>query len=201
MHKLIGIVVLQVASCASILGLYFSLYPLGSNRPSWHWALVVTPAVITLFLAVREITDYYKSRPKIFRSKNEINNYMQNWITSAGRVVIFSRDMSWAQEQSTVDILLSKARQNELTVCIEHDIPLTNDLRRAGAKIIKYGALNHVPKSRFTIVDYEREGARVAVGASIMGHHVIEEFQSGQHPFFAVAEDLVKILSAYNELP
>ena len=200
MHKLIGIIVLQAASCASILGLYFSLYPLGAVRPWWHWVLVAVTAVITVLLIVRDITDYYKSRPKIFHSKSDVSNYMRNWISSAGRVVIFSRDMSWAGEQATVDVLFSKARQNELTVCVEHDMHLTRELEKAGARVITYGALNHVPRSRFTIVDYEKDGARVAVGASVKGQHVVQEFQSGEHPFFAVAEDLVKILSAYNEL-
>src|SRR5262245_396895 len=73
-------------------------------------------------------------------------------------------------------------------------IPITNDLQRQGASIVTYEDLNHVPRSRFTIVDFGREGARVAVGVRSGSDHIIQEFRSGFHPFFAVAEDLVKFL-------
>lgn len=110
--------------------------------------------------------------------------------------MIFSRDMSWTDEKAIRQVLMEKAGRNELTVFLEHPIPLTDELRRQGAQIVTYGALGHVPRSRFTIVDFGREGARVAVGVKVGNDHVIQEFRSGDHPFFAVAEDLVKLLLA-----
>jgi hypothetical protein len=74
-------------------------------------------------------------------------------------------------------------------------------LKQRGARIHTYQRLRHVPRSRFTIVDYGLEGARVAVGAKLGGRHVIQEFQSGSHPFFAVAEDLVKFLEVTQDSP
>ena len=112
--------------------------------------------------------------------------------------MIFSRDMSWADDEATRQILLEKAERNELTVCVERSIPLTDELRQSGARIVTYESLGHVPRSRFTIVDFDRDGARVAVGVRVQDKHVIQEFRSGHHPFFAVAEDLVKFLIASN---
>ena len=92
--------------------------------------------------------------------------------------------------------MLEKATRRELTVFLEHSIPLTDELRERGATIITYQSLGHIPRARFTIVDYGREGARVAVGVHEHGRHVIQEYQNGFHPFFAVAEDLVRFLIA-----
>ena len=112
--------------------------------------------------------------------------------------MIFSRDMSWAGDAPTRQILLEKAGRNELTVFVEHSIPLTEDLRQSGAQIVTYEALGHVPRSRFTIVNFDRDGARVAVGTQVRNKHVIQEFRSGYHPYFSVTEDLVKFLLASN---
>ncbi len=96
------------------------------------------------------------------------------------------------------DVLSEKAKRNELTICLEKEIPLTEDLKSKGAKIITYNKLGHTPRSRFTIVDFEKEGARVAVGVHEHGKQVIQEFRSGEHPFFAVSEDMVKFLLKAN---
>jgi hypothetical protein len=152
----------------------------------------------SLYLAYHDIRDHFRLAPKRFQSTQKINAYMKNWLTSGGRAVIFKRDMSWAHEREVREILFAKASRNELTICVEHPIPLANELADAGANIVSYAPLGHVPLSRFTIVDFEREGARVAVGGKIHGVHVIQEFQSGHHPIFAIADDLVKILIAYS---
>lgn len=108
--------------------------------------------------------------------------------------------MSWAQETKTREILTDKAKRSELVLCVEHEMALATELKAAGATLITYGALNHIPRSRFTIVDFGKEGARVAVGAHVAGTHMIQEFQSGHHPFFALAEDLANILMKYQEI-
>jgi hypothetical protein len=125
---------------------------------------------------------------------------MRKWVSSGGRVVIFSRDMTWADEPATRNLLRDKARRNELTVCLEHAISLTDELKQDGATIITYGELVHVPQSRFTIVDFGREGARVAVGVRNGNVHIIQEFQSGIDPLFALADDMVKFLMALSRV-
>ena len=73
--------------------------------------------------ASRESSNF--AGPKTYRSTAKINSYMRKWVASAGRVVIFSRDMSWAHEPATRNLLREKAQRNELTVCLEHPISLT----------------------------------------------------------------------------
>ena len=196
MFKLVAIASIQIATCASILSLYFALQPLSTDRPWWHWLLIAFAIIACFLLTLREIAAHLRSAPKTYRSPRKINSYMHKWVSSGGRVVIFSRDMSWTDDEAIRQVLMKKARRNELTVCLEHTIRLTDELRRQGARIVTSGALGHVPRSRFTIVDFGREGARVAVGVKVGNDHVIQEFRSGDHPFFAVAEDLVKLLLA-----
>jgi hypothetical protein len=198
-RKILTVVVLQVATFSSLVGLYFTIIPIDQPRPNWHWMVLGASAIASLFLTAYEIRDHIKATPKTFRSQKKINRYMCRWVSSGGRVAIFSRDMSWANEEAVKSILLTKAANNELTVCLEKEIPLTNELKEKGARIVTYGGLGHVPRSRFTIVDFDKEGARVAVGAHLDGRHAIEEFRSGDHPFFAVAEDLVKLLLKAHE--
>lgn len=199
MSRLWGNIFAVAASLASLLGLYFTLAPSGNDRPLWHLGLIAVAVVASVYLIVAEAVEYYHKAPKSFKSNDAINTYMRNWLKSGGRSLIFSRDMSWADEPTTRDILISKANRGELVLCVEHEMPLATSLRQAGAKIIRYGELNHVPRSRFTIVDFEKDGARVAIGGHVNGAHLIQEYQSGQHPLFALADDLAKILMKYNE--
>ena len=106
--------------------------------------------------------------------------------------------MTWADDPTVMNTLRAKAQAHELTICIEHEIPLTGELRNQGAQIISYGELGVIPRSRYTIIDFESNSARVAVGGSVGKAHVIQEFRNGE-PFFAVAEDLARLLVAYNQ--
>jgi hypothetical protein len=198
MAKLIGLIVLQLGSYISFLGLYLTAFPFDQPRPTWHIVLILAGLSVSLYLSYHDIREYLRSTPKQFQSPQQINAYMRSWLQSGGRAVIFTRDMSWAHDEEVREILLQKAARNELTICVEHPIPLANELANAGATVVSYAALGHVPRSRFTIIDFEREGARVAVGGKVHGTHVIQEFQSGQHPIFAIADDLAKILIAYS---
>lgn len=196
MNRFWGFFAVQIASYASILGLYFTLVPLDTPRSTLHWIILIAGIAAAVISVLRDLRDHLRSGPKVFTDRARINEYMLQWIKSDGRTVIFSRDLSWATERLVVEELRKKAAQRELIVCIEHTIALTDELAALGAKIVTYQHLGHVPRSRFTIVGFGREGARVAVGVPQEGRHVIQEFESGKHPYFAVAEDLVKFLGA-----
>ena len=110
-----------------------------------------------------------------------------------GRVAVFTRDMSWAGDAKIAQLLDAKAKRSELVICLPTHIPLTRELEALGAEIYTYQGLGYAPKSRFTVVRFERGDARVAIGRQIGGVHTIETFSVGEHPVFALAEDLVEI--------
>lgn len=193
MAKTVGLALTQVASFCSVLGVYLTITPANDARPWWHWIVIALGAGLTLLIVFFEIREQRRHGAKIFKSKDKINGFMYNWVSNGGRALIFSRDMSWVNEE-IMQLLLTKARRRELTVCLEHSIDISERLKSEGAQIITYGNLGHIPRSRFTIVDFERDGARVAVGVGTKRGHLIQEFEMGSHPYFAVAEDLVKFL-------
>ncbi len=189
--RLFGKLALITASYASIFGLYFTLLPLSSERSTGHWIVLGIGTAAALLLIVCEAIEHFRTAPKRFRDNKKINHYMRNWVSRNGRAVIFSRDLSWANDDKTKSILVNKAERDELIICLSKATQLSNELKQRGAKIVEYGT-DFVPKGRFTIVDYEKDGARVAIGLKRGDVHTIEEFRSGSHPMFAVAEDLAR---------
>src|SRR5689334_13116815 len=176
MLKFLARLIAHLASYASIFGLYFTVAPPDAERSTVEWVVLAVGLLLAAITLYDEVNEFVRSGPKVYRAQEAINGYMRRWVSQPGRVVIFSRDMSWARGNSVRNVLYGKASRNELIVCVEQEIPLTNELRAQGAQIVTYGQLGHVPKSRFTIVGYEREGARVAVGIADNGRHVIQEF-------------------------
>jgi hypothetical protein len=197
--RLVGIIILQLSAYASILGLYFTVSPFSEKRPNWHWVMLAIFAILCLMVIVREVKNHLARGPKVYGDPKKINKFMRGWVSSGGRALVFSRDLSWARDPETKEVLMKKALAGDLTIYLEKDIPISDEFKRAGANIITYDRSGHIPRSRFTIIDYEKDGARVAIGCSRNGKQIIEEFESGGHPLFAVAEDLAKFIGAYNK--
>jgi hypothetical protein len=125
---------------------------------------------------------------------------MKNWISKGGRVAVFTRDMTWANDNDMKKLLTKKAKDHELLLIMPEKIELSNQLETDGAEIFTYQELNHDPESRFTIIHKGRMDSEVAVGRKVNGKHKIEEFQKGQHPIFSIADDLIDILIKYNKI-
>lgn len=193
MTRILATTIVQLSAYASIVGLYLTVKPLSEPRPLGHWIAILVFGVLAFSLLYREIRDQLSVRTKTFSSDRGIKNYMCKWISSPGRTVVFSRDLSWGSEGKTREILLRKSKRSELTIFLEAPTPLSDELKKAGANIQVYGQTGFVPESRFTIVGSDKQGARVAVGLLENGKHVVYQFESGQHPIFALAKDLTKL--------
>jgi hypothetical protein len=186
-----------VASFASMAGLLVAFLPSLKDLPSWAVAILVVAVVAFIALVVFEFTD---RRGRRIYSKDDtqgIKRYMHSWIEHGGRVAIWTRDMSWAQNPETRGVLTEKARRGELILCLPEINALARDLSEAGAEVCAYGArLLEAPASRFTIIFFGRDGSRVAVGRPEGDTHVIDEFSAGDHPAFHLAADLVTLARA-----
>jgi hypothetical protein len=144
-----------------------------------------------------EFTDRRGRRVYAKDDTQGIKRYMHSWIEHGGRVAIWTRDMSWAQNPETHRLLTEKARRGELILCLPEINALARDLSAAGAEVCAYGArVLEAPASRFTIVFFGRDGSRVAVGRAEGDTHVIDEFSAGHHPAFHLAADLVTLARA-----
>jgi hypothetical protein len=152
------------------------------------------------FFVVLVVFEFLDRRGRSVYAKSDtegIKRYMHAWIEHGGRVAIWTRDMSWAQNPETRRLLTAKAHRNELILCLPELSEFTAELAEAGAEVCAYGAtLLESPASRFTIVFFGRDGSRVAVGRAEGDTHVIDEFSAGGHPAFYLAADLVTIVRA-----
>jgi hypothetical protein len=187
----------NLSAPASILG-FIIAFPFSTTHISFSFFQIACLVLFGLSSAGIIIYDY-KNRPKRYKNAEEINEYMFRWISNIGRIVIFTRDMTWTNEQRIKDKLIEKSRNKELIVCMPKANEFANELKEKGASIVEYNHLNFEPQSRFTIVQYGRNDAKVAIGKSYKKYHLIEEFENGDHPLFHVAQDLVNILIKANE--
>jgi hypothetical protein len=195
--ELIRKLVTLVASFASMAGLLLAFLPSPKDLPWWAVTLLVLAVVAFVLLIVLELFD--RPRRRIYAKSDDqgIRRYMHEWIEPGGRVAIWTRDMSWAQNPETRQLLIEKARRNELLLCLPEFNDLAAQLAEAGAEVCAYGSsLLESPASRFTIAFFGRDGSRVAVGCAEGDTHVIDEFSAGGHPAFHLAADLVTLARA-----
>jgi hypothetical protein len=183
-----------LGTLASVLGFAHALWPIQANLSLYQAGWLAVVSLVFLVAMFADLREHWRRRPRRYKTPYRINNYMYRWIRHGGRVVVFTRDMSWADETRMENLLVDKARRDELTICLPNHIELTRRLAGAGAKVFTYGDIDHIPASRFTIINDGRMDASVAIGRQIHGTHVIEEYANGEHPVFAVAQDLTAII-------
>ncbi|MDW7730550.1 MAG: hypothetical protein SCJ94_11190 [Bacillota bacterium] len=158
----------------------------------WSYIILFLATILFVYLIINDILENARVSVYKINDNNSINQYMFKLISEGGRVAIWTRDMSWAENLDTIELLTSKARRNELIICTSRRFSIMSQLISAGAEVYLYDRLDFVPRSRFTIVQFGREGSRVAIGSREGSYHVIKEFASGEHPIFTVTEDLIK---------
>lgn len=201
MKKLLLSLLTQVGTFASLLGLLFSLDNKIKNYGTVQWGLSTLAVATLIFSCYIVINDYNKNKPKIYKDRRAIRDYMYNWINKDGRVLIFTRDFSWVDDREMEVLLKKKSEIGELIICLPKRIDKIIQFENLGATVIEYPQIDFTPQSRFTITHYDSANARIAVGKKTnTGDHIIEEYSNGQHPYFHVAIDLVNFIKKYNNV-
>ena len=206
---LLQMVLLAVAAFGTLLQV------LEIANPRVRWSLVAGLLALVLLVLWFEAWRYRSGQPRRFYKTAKINRFMRDWIASEGRVVIFSRDLSWAAQDYYVsswerlkdavrsrqrptirDLLRDKAGNRELMVCVPRRIAITDALVSEGAEVVTYEELALTPQSRFTLIRHGRGDAEIAIGRMADGVHLIERFSPGEHPAFWMATDLLALVEA-----
>lgn len=188
------------ASFASLVGLLIAFLPPLAELPWWAVVLLASAAFFLVLLIVLEILDHRGRRVYAKSDSDGIKRYMHDWIEHGGRVAIWTRDMSWAQNPETSKLLTNKAKRGELILCLPELNDFARQLEADGAEVCGYGERYlESPASRFTIAFFGRDGSRVAVGRAEGDVHVIDEFGAGGHPAFHLAADLVTLVRSLRE--
>ncbi len=195
MSKILPKFLSEFGSVASLIGLIVSLHDSSTPFKGWQWLLIFLSAALFILSTILEMQDFFNNRPKTFSKKEAIRDYMYKWIRNGGRTAIFTRDLSWVSDDEMRNMLGNKAASGELMIFLPARIDKVNALEEQGADIIEYSSFNFVPLSRFTITNFGRDDARIAVGKSVSSNkHIIEEYSNGEHPYFQVANDLLNLL-------
>lgn len=186
----------SVGSQASLLALVYVFKP-PEHFSGWAGFLAIVAALlalISIWLEVSSDRRAHKSR-KTYSKEDAagIKAYMRNWIGGSGQAVIWTRDLSWADDDKTKNLLKDKARNGNLTVCMPKMTDLGQALKDAGANVWIYGRPSFkTPASRFTIAHYGNGGSQVAIGRATGGIHVIEEIDAN-NPALHMATDLAHL--------
>lgn len=161
-------------------------------------ALLVLMGLIGL-----EIRAYLQRRKErlVFPSSSDprIAGFLGEWVRKGDRVLISTRDMSWATGDLR-DLLFDKAGKGDLSLVLPKRIPLATDLEQKGADVYEFSELDCELRSRFTIVNFGRTGAEVAVSRRYDGQHIIEQFAEGRDVAFGLAMDLIDVIMRYHKL-
>jgi hypothetical protein len=184
-------------SLASLVGLLLVFLPSSDHLPWWAVALLVVAALLLIVFVVLDFPTHRGRRVYAESDTKGIRKYMHTWIQNGSRVAIWTRDMSWAQDDDTRRLMRGKAERGELILCLPELNKFAQELAASGAEVCAYGSeCLESPASRFTISFFGRDGARVAVGRARGDTHVIDEFDARSHPAFYLAEDLIALVRA-----
>lgn len=192
MKSLVISVVTGLTSTATLAGLVVALAD-GQVTGWWLVALVVAVGV-GLVPPLVEVAAYRRTRPRHFKSDDEIKRFMLKWIGAAGHAFVCTRNMSWADDEESRELLRAKARAGDLSLVIPQPLPLATELAQLGASVHVYPNAGWAATTRFTITRYGRADAEVAVGMRIGGDHQIVTFRPGRDHAFGLAEDLANAL-------
>ena len=162
----------------------------------FSWQMVIVSGIVIVLMIWAIIAVVKSETPTRTYSANDesgIRNYLFRWIKNGGRVAIWTRNMSWAEDSEMNQLLLSKAQAKELIICLPNDITKSDYLKLNGAEVVAYDTWD-APAVSFTIINYNRAGSRVAVGRASGNKHIIQEFSEGEHPAYYMAYDLVRMV-------
>lgn len=169
------------------------------------WLNVLLLAVVaytTAFLVIDAIRVFSRRVRSFDRTseagKNKIAEYLVEQLKSSGSVVVFSKDLTWVKSGGEAEkLLIKKAEAKELTLFVEDELPITNQLKIKGAKVHAYGGKKKkgfLPKSRFTVLDYRTGKTRVMVGVPAEGKHLIKHYGDSDSEVVDLARDFISLL-------
>jgi hypothetical protein len=187
-----------IGNISALIGIGVFIYPVLSTTDLTFSTTQLTFLCLSILIFVLYlIYEFFFNAPKKYKNDQDIKKFMQNWIAKAGRTVIFTRDMSWVDNDEIKDELRAKARKHELLICLPQFTAFTHELHNLGAEIYEYPNIAFTPKSRFTFINYGTPYSKVAIGRKDEKHnHFIEEYSIKNTVEYFLAEDLVNLVKA-----
>lgn len=185
----------------SLVILSLSLSPNGVALSTGQKSLIALSIALVAIDFGLAVYDYLQDRPTLIKRnkkfESRVNKYMQTWLQKGGRTAVFTRDMTWAEEPTTLQVLQQKAERGELVLCLPVATDMSRLLEDSGAEVYTYERVGLEPASRFTVINYGKGGnAEVAIGYTSEGVHRIDELKIGDHPAAQMSHDLVALVES-----
>lgn len=155
-------------------------------------------SIASLYLFVIAFFSFLQDKKKVFKIANKpgINKYLIDYIENGGRTVILSRDLSWINAD-IIGRIEEKAAKDELIIFLPKENTISRRLSQH-ADIRYFGDLitdsaHSIIKSRFTIIQWDSNSARITYPKQDHTHHYNYEFSINE-PTMDIALDLIRLL-------
>jgi hypothetical protein len=164
----------SLGSLVSLVAFVFVFLP----QPVKLEGLALVLVFVTVVLAAISVLLEWASEMALHRHRKifeqidstGIKQYMRHWIGHSGRAAVWSRDLSWVNDDETRSLLVSKAKSGNLDIYMPSHNEVGEALKAAGAAVHIYGdGAIQVPESRFTIAFFGNGGSKVAIGRVVDG--------------------------------
>ena len=97
----------KILEFVSFLGTLVSVISLFLEKGEWGWQKNVLLCSLIIVFGISVYILFIKSDTQTYKTQKEINIFMKQWIKTDGVVKIFSRDLSWVDDEM-IGILQSK---------------------------------------------------------------------------------------------
>lgn len=148
------------------------------------------------YLIYDEVQQNKKNKMFSCDNDGEIKKYMYNWISTQGQVSIFSRDLSWVDDQIKI-LMLSK--KEDLSICAAKETDLLKELRANDVNVYLYDDSIFPMVSRFTIIRSNKSDKQIAIATTQKIHnkekHCIYESRNNlvDNWIIGLAQDLINM--------
>lgn len=146
----------------SFIGTVVSIISFFFLEIEWSMAKIILMIALIVLLGLAVYFLFIKRETKTYKSQEEINEFMKNWIKTNGVVKIFSRDLSWLDDEmygilqaKGEDLYLYVEKKNEK---IEKILQMNPE-----SKIFFYEDIGFIPNSRFTIIHANKDEKQIAI--------------------------------------
>jgi hypothetical protein len=186
-----------VVSMAGVFGIsLLNVVEFWHQSPQWRQLLLAVAILAACGLAYVDVVSWLRNRKKMYKTEEEINNYMRGLLKRGGSANIFACNLSWV----TPDVegfLMDRAKSNKvLKLYVPRHNDVTRQLASKGIRIVTYTDLDYTPEVRFTLLNPEEPGSSIlAIGKGTVPKFVIEEFTDVDNArMISIARDLFRIL-------
>ena len=148
-------IITSACTAFSIISLAFS-----EQMEDWlRYLIFIVGLVCFTLLLIDEIKSNTRNE-RICKSDEAIEDAMKEIINSHGQICIMSRDLSWVTPEISACL---EEKKDSVLIFAQSENKKTKTLASRGVKVKYYGKLGFEPKTRFTIIRYNKNDPQVAI--------------------------------------